>query len=118
MSSEFKEISTEQLTESLVGRPLAKQADVLALDDILRSKEKREALLKELKRFSKETELQKDRAKNLNDDIKAVAQDTFKLSVKKFKELMSAIDGDVDEVIQLLTSTVDTLEILNKDNHG
>ena len=113
--SEFKEVTTEQLTGSLVGRKSAKQSDALAMDDILRSKEKREAFFKELKRFAKETELQKHRSKALGEDIKAVAQDTFKISVRKFKELMSAMDGDTDSVIQLLTSTVDTLEILKEE---
>ena len=88
----FKEVTTEDLIENIkgsVGRPSASESDRIALDEIMISKEKREALVKELKRFSIELDQQKSRAKNLNEDIKSVAKETFGLSTKKFKELVS-----------------------------
>ena len=114
----FKEVTTEDLIESIkgsVGRPSASESDRIALDEIMISKEKREALVKEFKRFSIELEQQKSRAKNLNEDIKAVAKETFGLSTKKFKELVSVVDsGDFDGVINTLTSTVDMLEVIKE----
>ena len=100
---------------SNAGRKPVAESDRIALDEIMISKEKREALVKELKRFSIEIEQQKSRAKNLNEDIKAVAKETFGLSTKKFKELVSVVDsGDFDGVINTLTSTVDMLEVIKE----
>lgn len=95
-----------------------KDAEVCALDDILRNKEKREALFSQAKRFATEIAEQKRRAKNLNEDIKAVAEDTFNIKAGTFKEFISAIDGDLEKVIQLLTSKIDVLEILNEQKQG
>ena len=100
---------------SNAGRKPVAESDRIALDEIMISKEKREALVKELKRFSIELEQQKSRAKNLNEDIKSVAKETFGLSTKKFKELVSVVDsGDFDGVINTLTSTVDMLEVIKE----
>ena len=66
------------------------------------SKEKREALVKELKRFSIELEQQKSRAKDLNEDIKAVAKETFGLSTKKI--LNPTYYGSKEKLIKLLNS--------------
>lgn len=100
-----------------VGRP--RNQDAQALDDILLSKEKREALFKELKRFAKEKDLHKQRAKSLQEDIKAISKDTFNLSVKKFNELIDAYDsGALDEKIDVLTTTVDTLTILKESTEN
>ena len=100
--------------EKGAGRPSVKDSDILAMDDILRSKEKVDALIKSLKQHALETEQHKRRGKNLSDDITAIAKDTFGLSKKKYTELMTALDGDVDNVISLLTSTVDTLQYLKE----
>lgn len=117
----FKEVTTEYLVENIkgsVGRPSASESDRIALDEIMISKEKREALIKELKRFSLEIDQQKSRAKNLNEDIKIVAKETFGLSTKKFKELVSVVDsGDFDGVINTLTSTVDMLEVIKESEN-
>ena len=99
---------------SNAGRKPVAESDRIALDEIMISKEKREALVKELKRFSIDLEQQKSRAKNLNEDIKSVAKETFGLSTK-FKELVSVVDsGDFDGVINTLTSTVDMLEVIKE----
>ena len=118
----FKDITTEELTNSIknsVGRPQSKESDSQALDDILVSREKREALLHEVKRFAKEKELHKQRSKALSEDLKVCAKDNFKLSVKKFNELVDAFDsGQLDDKIALLTSTVDTLQVLKEDSEN
>ena len=104
--------------KSNAGRKPVAESDRIALDEIMISKEKREALVKELKRLSIELEQQKSRAKNLNEDLKIVAKETFGLSTKKFKELVSVIDsGDFDGVINTLTSTVDMLEVIKESEN-
>lgn len=102
-----------------VGRKSAKESDAQALDDLLVSREKREALLFQIKRIAKDKELHKQRSKGLSEDIKATAKDNFKLSVKKFNELVDAFDsGQLDDKIALLTSTVDTLQVLKEDSEN
>lgn len=105
--------------EKKVGRPDSRESDSLALDEILCSKEKREALLFQIKRIAKDKELHKQRSKGLSEDIKATSKDNFKLSVKKFNELVDAFDsGQLDDKIALLTSTVDTLQVLKEDSEN
>ena len=44
-----------------------------------------------------------------------MAKETFGLSTKKFKELVSVVDsGDFDGVINTLTSTVGMLEVIKE----
>lgn len=98
-----------------VGRPDLKSSDQNALDDILRSPEKRKALVESIKRFAKDKDLHKQRGKALQEDLKAVAKDTFGLSVKKMNELISDFDsGKLDDRIAEKTSTVDVLEIVKE----
>ena len=102
-----------------VGRPEIKESDALALDEILASKEKREALLFQIKRIDTDLELHKQRSDAIRDDIKATAKDGFNLSVRKFKELVEAFSsGQLDDQIAVLTSTVDTLQVLKEDSES
>ena len=101
--------------KSNAGRKPVAESDRIALYEITISKDKREALVKELTRFSLELEQQKRSAKHLNADITCVAKETFGLPPKKFKELVSVVDsGDFDGVINTLTSTVDMLEVIKE----
>lgn len=118
----FTEITTEQLTNAVkqefqrgkAGRPSAKEKDTQAMDDILLSKEKREALVFQIKRLAKDIELQKQRAEGLREDIKASA-DNLGLSVAKLKSLISDFDsGNLTDIIQEKTSYVDVLEVVKE----
>ena len=105
---------TEQFERKTAGRPSAKQADALAMDSILTSKEKREALVFQIKRLAKDIELQKQRAEGLREDIKASAEN-LGLSVAKFKSLISDYDsGNLTDIIQEKTSYVDVLEVVKE----
>lgn len=105
---------TEQFQRKTAGRPSAKQADALAMDSILTSKEKREALVFQIKRLAKDIELQKQRAEGLREDIKASAEN-LGLSVAKFKSLISDYDsGNLTDIIQEKTSYVDVLEVVKE----
>lgn len=118
----FIEITTEQLVNSVkqefqrgkAGRPSAKEKDTQAMDDLLTSKEKREALVFQIKRLAKDIELQKQRAEGLREDIKASAEN-LGLSVAKFKSLISDYDsGNLTDIIQEKTSYVDVLEVVKE----
>lgn len=125
----FIEITTEQLTNAVkqefqrgdevfhrktAGRPSAKEKDTQAMDDLLTSKEKREALVFQIKRLAKDIELQKQRAEGLREDIKASAEN-LGLSVAKFKSLISDYDsGNLTDIIQEKTSYVDVLEVVKE----
>lgn len=118
----FIEITQEQLTNAVkqefqrgkAGRPSAKEKDTQAMDDILTSKEKREALVFQIKRLAKDMELQKQRAEGLREDIKASAEN-LGLSVAKFKSLISDYDsGNLTDIIQEKTSYVDVLEVVKE----
>ena len=125
----FIEITTEQLTNAVkqefqrgdevfhrktAGRPSAKEKDTQSMDDILLSKEKREALVFQIKRLAKDIELQKQRAEGLREDIKASAEN-LGLSVAKFKSLISDYDsGNLTDIIQEKTSYVDVLEVVKE----
>ena len=118
----FIEITQEQLTNAVkqdfqrgkVGRPSAKEKDTAALDDILTSKEKREALVFQIKRLAKDIELQKQRAEGLREDVKASAEN-LGLSVAKLKSLISDFDsGNLTDIIQEKTSYVDVLEVVKE----
>ena len=105
---------TEQFERKTAGRPSAKQADALAMDSILTSKEKREALVFQIKRLAKDIELQKQRAEGLREDIKASAEN-LGLSVAKLKSLISDYDsGNLTDIIQEKTSYVDVLEVVKE----
>ena len=100
---------------SNAGRKPVAESDRIALDEIMISKEKREALVKELKRFSIELEQQKSSSQLLDEDIMCVAKAIFGLSTMKFKVLVRVVDsGDFDGVINTLTSTVDMLEVIKE----
>lgn len=97
-----------------VGRPDKSISDRIALDEILLSQDKTNALLFQLKRLDKDLELNKQRTKALADDLKASAEN-FGLSVKKFKELLADLGcGELEAKIQTLTSTVDVLTVLKE----
>ena len=118
----FNEITTEQLTNAVkqefqrgkAGRPSAKEKDTQSMDEILLSKEKREALVFQIKRLAKDIELQKQRAEGLREDIKA-SSENLGLSVAKLKSLISDYDsGNLTDIIQEKTSYVDVLEVVKE----
>lgn len=91
-----------------------KDSDRQVLDDILLSKEKREAVVFQVKRLAKDIYLQEQRQKALNEDIKASAEN-FGLSVSLFKSMIKDSDHkDLKELIAKKTSYVDILTIIDE----
>ena len=100
--------------KNTVGRPSKKVADRIAMDEILISKEKREALVSQLKRLSSDKEMQKLRADSLREDVKATAEN-FNLSTAKFNSLISDYNsGELQVLIDERTSYVDMLTVIKE----
>jgi len=91
-----------------------KDKEVLALDDLIRNPEKRQALFKEAKRFSTELEEHARRRKNLNSDIKVVAEEVFGIKAGTFKEFIGDV-YNIERTIELLTAKLDVLEVLKEE---
>ena len=102
------------VVEKKVGRKSAQTTDRIAMDEILLSKEKTNVLVGQIKRFSFEKDLHKQRGSDLREDIKASAE-ALGISVAKLNQLIVDYDtGDLDEVFAVKTSYVDVLTILNE----
>lgn len=102
------------VVEKKVGRPDKSVADRIAFDEILLSKEKTNVLVGQIKRFSFEKDLHKQRGTTLREDIKSSAE-ALGLSVAKLNQLIVDHDtGDLARVIEEKTSYVDVLTVLNE----
>ena len=102
------------VVEKKVGRKSKETADRIAMDEILLSQQKREALVSEVKRISLDKRGLKLRADSLREDTKATAEG-LNLSVAKFNQLITDFDtGDLKEVISVKTSYVDVLTIIDE----
>ena len=100
--------------EKKVGRPSKESADRIAMDEILLSKEKTNVLVGQIKRFSFEKDLHKQRGDTLREDVKASAE-ALGISVAKLNQLIKDYDsGHLEEVIAEKTSYVDVLTILHE----
>lgn len=108
------EVNSKHIIKCKVGRKEAKDKDRLALDDLLLSQEKRKALLFQINRLTRDTDLQTQRQKALNEDVKASAEN-LGLSVGLFKAMIKdAEHKDLKELIATKTSYVDVLTVIDE----
>ena len=83
----------------------------VALDELLLSQEKREALKTQVKRLANDTAVLKDKQDVLKDDIKAVSE-ALGITPAKLNQFIKAYNDSLEEVTGELSSTVDVLEVL------
>ena len=83
----------------------------VALDELLLSQEKREALKTQVKRLANDTTVLKDKQDVLKDDIKAVSE-ALGITPAKLNQFIKAYNDSLEEVTGELSSTVDVLEVL------
>ena len=83
----------------------------VALDELLLSQEKREALKTQVKRLANDTAVLKDKQDVLKDDIKAVSE-ALGITPAKLNQFIKAYNDSLEEVTSELSSTVDVLEVL------
>ena len=83
----------------------------VALDEIMLSHEKREALVSSVKRLANDVTAHKTRGDIITDDIKAVAE-ALGITNSKLNELIKIYNKDLESALGEMSSTVDVLEVL------
>ena len=85
----------------------------VALNEIMLSHEKREALVSSVKRLANDVTAHKTKGDIITDDIKAVAEN-LGITNSKLNELIKIYNKDLESALGEMSSTVDVLEILNE----
>ena len=85
----------------------------VALDELLLSVEKREALVASVKRLANDATALKSKQDIYKDDVSASAE-ALGIPSAKLNQFIKAYNDDLESVLGELASTVDVLEILNE----
>ncbi len=84
-----------------------------ALNEIMLSQEKREALVSSVKRLANDVTAHKTRGDIINDDIKGTAEN-LGISNSKLNELIKIYNKDLEGALNEMSSTVDILEVIKE----
>ena len=84
-----------------------------ALDELLLSQEKREALVQSVKRLANDATALKSKQDIYKDDVSGTAE-ALGIPSAKLNQFIKAYNSDLESVLGELSSTVDVLEILNE----
>ena len=85
----------------------------VALDELLLSQEKREALVSSIKRLANDATALKSKQDIYKDDVNASAE-ALGIPSAKLNQFIKAYNDDLESVLGEMASTVDVLEILNE----
>ena len=88
-----------------------------ALNEIMLSTEKTQALVSEVKRLALDTASHKTRGDIITDDIKAVAEN-LGITNSKLNELIKIYNKDLESALGEMSSTVDVLEVIKESDNG
>ena len=86
----------------------------VALDELLLSQEKREALVSSVKRLANNATALKSKQDIYKDDVSATAE-ALGIPSAKLNQFIKAYNDDLENVLGEMSSTVDILEVI-KDN--
>ena len=89
----------------------------IALNEIMFSQEKTQALVSEVKRLALDVTAHKTRGDIITDDIKAVAEN-LGITNSKLNELIKIYNKDLEGVLGEMSCTVDILEIIKESDNG
>ena len=84
-----------------------------ALDEIMLSQEKTQALVSEVKRLANDVTVHKTRGDIITDDIKAVAEN-LGITNSKLNELIKIYNKDLEGALDEMSSTLDILEVIKE----
>ena len=84
-----------------------------ALNEIMLSQEKREALVSSVKRLANDATALKSKQDIYKDDVSATAE-ALGIPSAKLNQFIKAYNDDLESVLGELSLTVDVLEILNE----
>ena len=88
-----------------------------ALNEIMLSHEKREALVSSVKRLANDVTAHKTKGDIINDDIKGTAEN-LGISNSKLNELIKIYNKDLEGALGEMSSTVDILEVIKESDNG
>ena len=85
----------------------------VALDELLLSQEKREALVSSVKRLANDATALKSKQDIYKDDVSGTAE-ALGITSAKLNQFIKAYNDDLENVLGEMSSTVNVLEILNE----
>ena len=85
----------------------------VALDEIMLSQEKTQALVSQVKRLALDVTAHKTKGDIINDDIKATAEN-LGITNSKLNELIKIYNKDLECALGEMSSTVDILEVIKE----
>ena len=88
-----------------------------ALNEIMLSQEKREALVSSVKRLALDVFTHKTRGDIITDDIKSTAEN-LGITNSKLNELIKIYNKDLEGTLSEMTSTIDILEVIKESDNG
>ena len=89
----------------------------IALDEIMLSQEKTQALVSEVKRLALDVTEHKTRGDIITDDTKATAEN-LGITNSKLNELIKIYNKDLEGTLGEMLSTVDILEVIKESDNG
>lgn len=90
----------------------------IALDEIMLSQEKTQALVSQVKRLALDVTAHKTRGDIIIDDIKTVAEN-LGITNSKLNELIKIYNKDLEGALDEMSSTVDVLQVIKESiNNG
>ena len=89
----------------------------VALDELLLSKEKREALVSSVKRLANDATALKSKQDIYKDDVSATAE-ALGIPSAKLNQFIKAYNDDLESVLGEMTSTIDILEVIKESDNG
>lgn len=88
-----------------------------ALNEIMLSHEKCEALVSSVKRLALDVTAHKTKGDIITDDIKTVAEN-LGITNSKLNELIKIYNKDLEGALSEMTSTIDILEVIKESDNG
>ena len=89
----------------------------IALDEIMLSQEKTQALVSEVKRLALDVVAHKTKGDIIIDDIKTVAEN-LGITNSKLNELIKIYNKDLEGVVGEMSSTVNILQTIKESDNG
>ena len=96
---------------------MSKVNNKTALDEIMLSIEKTQALVSSVKRLANDVTVHKTRSDIITDDIKSTAEN-LGITNSKLNELIKVYNKDLEGALGEMSSTLDILEVIKESDNG